>query len=59
MVFKLYVYKSRVSGTRNFNKFLRQMFKVKNLEKGAAFNNKQKHDMFLKKCSIAKNLLPQ
>ena len=31
----------------------------KNLEKGAAFNNKQKHDMFLKKWSIAENLLPQ
>ena len=49
MVFKLFVYKSRVSGTLNFNKLLHQLVKVKNLEKGAALNNKQKHDMFLKK----------
>ena len=47
MVFKLYVYKSRVSGTLNFNTFLHQLIKVKNLEK--AFNNKQKHNMNLKK----------
>ena len=58
MVFKLYVYKSRVSGTLNFNTFLHQLAKVKNVEKGAAFNNKQKHDMFLKKWSIIENLLP-
>ena len=49
MVFKLYVYKSSASGTLNFNTFLYQFFKVKNLEKGAVFNKKQKHDMFLKK----------
>ena len=49
MVFKLYFYKSRVSGTSNFNTFLHQLVKVKNLEKDAVFNNKQKHDMFLKK----------
>ena len=48
MVLKLYVYKSRVSTTLNFNTFLHQLVKVKNVEKGAAFNNKQKHDMFLK-----------
>ena len=52
MIFKLYVYKSRVSSTLNSNKFLHQMVKVKNVEKGAAFKNKQKHDMFFKKCSI-------
>ena len=46
-VFKLFVYKSKVSGTLNFNTFVRQL--VKKLEKGAAFNNKEKHDMFLKK----------
>ena len=56
MVFKLYVYKSRVSGTLNFNTFLHQLVKVKNVEKGAAFDNKQKHEMFLKKWSIAENL---
>ena len=50
MVFNLYFYKSRVSGT--LNEFLQQLVKVKNLEKGAAFSNKQKHDMFLKKWSI-------
>ena len=49
MVFKLYVYKSRVSGTLNFNTFLHQLVKVKNVEKGAAFN----------KWSIKENLLPQ
>ena len=49
MVFNFYVYKSRVNGTPNFNKFLHQLVKVKNVEKGAAFNNKQRHDMFLKK----------
>ena len=59
MVFKLYVYKSRVSGTLSFNAFLHQLVKVKNVEKGAAFNIKQKHDMFLKKWSIVENLLPQ
>ena len=59
MVFKLYVYKSRVSGTLNFNTFLHQLVKVKNVEKGAAFNNKQKSDMFSKKWSIVENLLPQ
>ena len=58
MVFKLYVYKSRVSGTLSFNTFLPQLVKVKNIEKGAAFNNKQKH-MFLKKWSIIENLSPQ
>ena len=59
VVFKLYIYKSSVSGTLNFNTFLHQLAKVKNVEKGAAFNNKQKHDMFLKKWSIVENLLPQ
>ena len=59
MVFKDYVYKSRVSGTLNFNTFHHQLVKVKNKEKGAAFNNKQKHDTFLKKWSIVENLLPQ
>ena len=59
MAFKLYVFKSRLSSTLNFNTFLHQLVKVKNVEKGAAFNNKQKHDMFLKKWSIAENLLPQ
>ena len=44
MVFKLYVYKSRVSGTLSFNAFLHQLVKVKNVEKGAAFNNKQKQN---------------
>ena len=52
MIFKLYVYKSRVSGTLNFNTFLHQLVKVKNVEKGAAFNNKQKHDIFLEKHDI-------
>ena len=50
MVFKIYVYKLRVISTLNFSTFLYQLVKVKTLEKGAAFNNKQKHDMFLKKC---------
>ena len=59
MVFKLYVYKSRGSGTLNFNTFFDQLFRVKSLEYGAAFNNKQKHDMFLKKWSIVEYLLPQ
>ena len=59
MVFKLNVYKSRVCCTFNFNTFLHLLVKVNNLEKGAAFNNKQKHDMFLNKWSIVENLLPQ
>ena len=58
MVFKLFVYKSRINGTLNFNTFLHQLIKVKNLEEGGAFKNKQKHDMFLKKWSIVENLLP-
>ena len=44
MVFKLFVYKPRVSRTLNSNTFLHQLVKVKNLEKGAAFNSKQKHE---------------
>ena len=48
-----------VSGMLNFNKVLPQLAKVKNSEKGAAFKNKQKHGMFLKKYSILENLLPQ
>ena len=59
MVFKFYIYKSRVSGTLNFNTYFRQLVKVKNVEKSAVFNNKQKHDMFLKQVSIVKNLLTQ
>ena len=43
IIFKLYVNKSRVSGTLDFNTFLRKLVKVKNLERGAAFNKKQKH----------------
>ena len=58
MVFKLFVYKSRVNGTLNFNAFLHQLIKVKNLEEGGAFKNKQKHAMFLKKWSIVENLFP-
>ena len=58
MVFKLFVYKSRVRGTLSFNTFLHQLVKVKNVEKDAAFNNKQKY-MFLKKWSIIENLLPK
>ena len=57
MVFKIYVYKLRVSATLNFNALLLQLVKVKKLEKGVAFNNKQKHDIFLKKWSIVENFL--
>ena len=57
MVFKIYVYKLKVSATLNFNTFLLQLVKVKKLEKGVAFNNKQKHDIFLKKWSIVENFL--
>ena len=49
MVLKLYVYKSRVSGTLNFNTFFHQLVKVKNLKKGEELNNKQKLDMVLEK----------
>ena len=56
MLFKLYIYKSKVSGTLNFNKFRHQLIKIKNLEKSTAFNNKQKHDIFLRKWSIVENL---
>ena len=57
IVFKLYVYKSRFSCTLNFNTFLHQLVEVKNLENGAAFNNKQKHEMPLKRWSIVENSL--
>ena len=54
MVFKLYLYKSRVCGTLNFNAFLPHLAKVKNVEKGAAFNNKQKHkEMFYRRKFVA------
>ena len=46
MVFKLYVYKLSISGTLNFNRFLHYFIKVKNLAKGAVFNNKQKRHVF-------------
>ena len=61
MIYKLYVYKSisRVTGTLNFNTLLYQLVKVKNLEKGAAFKNSQKHDYILKKMFIVENLLSQ
>ena len=58
MVFKPYVFKLRVSGTLNFDTFLHQLVKAKKLEKGAAFNNKQKRDVHLKKWAIVENLLP-
>ena len=56
---KLYVGKPRVSDTPNFNTFFHQLVIVKKLEKGAVFNNQQKHNLFLKKWSIVENLLPQ
>ena len=59
MVFKLYVYNSKVSGTLNFNTFFHQLVKVRNLEKGATFNNKQTHELVFKKRSIVENVLPQ
>ena len=46
MVSNLYVYKSRISGTHDFNIFFYQLVKVKNLEKDAAFNNKQNMTCF-------------
>ena len=59
MVLKLHDYKSRISSTFSFNTFVYYLFKIKNLEKGAAFNNKQEHDMFLKNWSIVEHVLPQ
>ena len=56
--FKRYVYKSMITGALNFNTFLHQLIKGKNLEKSAAFSSKQKHDMLSKK-SVIGNLLPQ
>ena len=56
--FKIYFHQSRLSDTLNFNKFLQRLVKVKNLEKGPVLNNKQKHNMFLKKWSIVENVLP-
>ena len=56
MVFKLCFYKSRVSATLNFNTFLYQLVKVKNLEKGEAFNIKQKHDIFFWKNGLWWNI---
>ena len=43
MVFKL---KGTFSGILNFKTFLYQLVKVKKLQKGTAFNNKQKLDFF-------------
>ena len=48
MVFKLYVDKSKASSSINLNTFFHELIKVKHLEKGAAFNNKPKREMFLK-----------
>ena len=39
--FKLYVYKSKVSGVSG------TLINLKILEKGAAFKHKEKHNMFL------------
>ena len=59
MVFKLYVYNSKVSGTLNFNTFLHQLVQERNLEKGATFSSKQTHELVFKKQSIVENVLPQ
>ena len=56
IVFKLYIYKSRINKTLCFGICLHQLVKVKNLEKGIVLNNNQKHDMCLKKWSIIENL---
>ena len=56
IVFKLYVYNSRINKTLCFGICLHRLVKVKNLEKGVVFNNNQKHDMCLKKWSIVENL---
>ena len=59
MVFKLYFDRSKASSSLNLNTFLHKLVKVKHLEKGAAFTNKPKHEMFLKLWPIVENLLPQ
>ena len=59
MVFNLYICKSRVNGTLSYDTFFHHLVKVKNLEKGVAFNNKQKHDVFLKKWSVVVSLSSQ
>ena len=48
MVCKLYVDKSKATSSLNLNTFLHELIKVKDLEKGAAFNNKPRREMFLK-----------
>ena len=58
MVFKLFINQGSAAHF-NFNASLHQLVNTKNLERGAASNNKQKYDMFLKKWSIEENLLPQ
>ena len=46
LTFKFYVYKSRGSGNLSFNAFFHKLTKIKNLQKGTAFRNRRKIDVY-------------
>ena len=54
LIFKFYVYKSKVSGNLSFSAFSHKHVNIKNLEKGTAIRNQRKLD-FYKKWSIIGN----
>ena len=45
LIFKFYVYNSRVSGNLSFSAFFHKFVKIENLEKGAALRNQRKLDV--------------
>ena len=49
LLFKLYIYNARKHGFLSFNNFLNEISKIKNLEKRAAANNRNKCERFRKK----------
>ena len=57
LIFKFYVYKSRVSGSLSFSAFFHKFAKIENLEKGAAVRNQRKLDIYKKKSPFIENAL--
>ena len=49
LIFKFYVYKSRVSGNLRFSAFFHKLVTIKNLEKGTVLKNRTKLDDYKKK----------
>ena len=57
LIFKFYLYKSRVSGNLSFRAFFHKLVTIKNLEDGTALRNRRKLDVYKKKWSFLENAL--